>query len=163
MTKSNYGRQKWLKVLSRNLFTREEMAAINRCRLYLKVFFMSDIVSDNGSHIIPEIYCGERFSQWTSRWKWPRQPRPPNSSWKLWEIAITEVWAKSETLRLTTPLGDWLHKTHMKHTYKIDTANNILCEYRDRSKIKYIHDADRSTRSGMAFHVNQFASVTVTN
>ena len=94
-------------VIASNLFTKNEIETINRCRLYLRVFFLSDIVSGNGQYIIPDIVRGEKFEQLKSRWQWPRKPKPPKSSWNLWDIAITEVWAKSESLRLRHLLGNW--------------------------------------------------------
>ena len=133
-------------IVACHLFTINEMSDINRCRLYLRVFFLSDIVSGNGLYIIPEIVRGERFPQWQSMWKWPRQSRPPPSSWRLWNIAISEVWAKSESLRLQNPLGNWIHKTHMRFQYKIDSTNNILYENNHGVKTKYVQDVSRNSR-----------------
>ena len=151
------------RIISCQLFTKAEMADINRCRLYLRVFFFSDIVSGNGLYIIPEIVRGERFTQWVSRWKWPRQPRPPSRAWRLWNIAITEVWAQSESLRLTTPLGNWVHKSHMMHRYKIDGTKIIFYENHNGVKTKYVHDNNRRARIGLSFHNDRFTDSPVTN
>ena len=63
---------------------------------------------------------------------------------------------------MNQPLGDSVHKTHMKYQFKVDITNNILCECRHRSKVKYVHDPNRSTRSGMAFHNNRFSQYSIT-
>lgn len=68
---------------------------MNRCRLYLRVFFFSDIVSGCGTCVLPDVYDGQVSDQWRSRWKWPRQPRPPPRDWRLWHIVIREVWCRS--------------------------------------------------------------------
>ena len=84
-------------VIQAKIFSREEVECINRCRLYMKVFFLSDIVSGNGKLILQEAYDGRELSDRTSRWQWLRQPRPPKKHWLLWDIALREVWARTET------------------------------------------------------------------
>ena len=148
-------------VVDSNLFNRQEIEKINHCRLYLQVFFLSDIVSGNGQYIIPELVRGERFHQWNSKWQWPRQPRPPKSSWSLWDIAITEVWAKSESTQLQIPLGNWIHSTHMRYQYKIDHNKRILYENNQGMKRKYEYDENRSSRLGLAFTKARLSTTSV--
>ena len=79
------------KVIHSQKFTNRELTRINLCRLYLRVFFLSDISSGNGRGIMDHYKSGLRSPQRHSQWIWPRQQRPPAKDWKLWDIAITEV------------------------------------------------------------------------
>ena len=63
-------------LIGHKTFTNDEIACVNRCRLYLKVFFLSDIVNSAGTKVLQNAYDGTISTQWRSRWKWPRQPRP---------------------------------------------------------------------------------------
>ena len=54
------------------VFTREELCSINRCRLYLQVFYLSDIASGNGRKLLREAYEGQILTQQQSKWQWPR-------------------------------------------------------------------------------------------
>ena len=93
------------KVIEAKIFTRQELCSINRCRLFLNVFFLSDIVSGNGRQLLGEARTGQKLHQSQSKWIWPRQTRPPPSDWKLWKVAINEIWIGNETHVLAQPLG----------------------------------------------------------
>lgn len=51
------------KVVQAKLFTRQELCSMNRCRLYLQAFYLSDIVSENGRKILNEAFDGNTLSQ----------------------------------------------------------------------------------------------------
>ena len=110
------------------VFTREELCSINRCRLYLQVFYLSDIVSGNGRKLLHEAHEGQILTQRQSKWQWPWQTRPPNSDWKLWRIAITDVWINSETDLLTQPLGKWIGSSHQIFKFVYDVHDDAVIE-----------------------------------
>ena len=127
------------RVIQSKIFNRDEIMSINRCRLFLQVFYLSDIVTCNGEKILPEALNGKFLLHPQSRWKWPRQPRPPKKDWKMWTLAINEAWILSETQFLHYPLGDWINDTHQIHkfVYCLDTSaifetftNGDIHEYR---------------------------------
>lgn len=84
-------------------FTNHELTQMNLCRLYLRAFFLSDLCSGNGRGIMDNYKSGLRSPHRTSIWIWSRQQRPSPKDWKLWNIAIAEVWTCSETHLLSTP------------------------------------------------------------
>ena len=59
------------RLLESKIFNRAEVSSINRCRLWLNVFFLSDIVSGNGKNILPEVLEGKAINNRVSAWKWP--------------------------------------------------------------------------------------------
>ena len=107
---------------------REELECINRWQLYMKVFFLSDITSGNGTMILQEAYDGRELKNCTSRWQWPRQPRPPKKHWLLWEIALKEVWDCTETRRISRKLGNWLDPSHQNHKFVYNVSDNTIIE-----------------------------------
>jgi hypothetical protein len=69
-----------------------EIREINRCRLYLQVFYTSDIEDNSGKTLEPWVMKGQRQSACKSIWEWPVQQRP--TSWKAWKQAITELFVQ---------------------------------------------------------------------
>ena len=116
------------KLVQAKKISREELQCINRCRLYLKVFFFSDLVSGNGTTILLEAWEGRQLHHRHSRWQWPRQTRPPPSNWVLWQMAIREIWASSETRLLKYPLGNWVHESHQVHKFVYAKESNTVYE-----------------------------------
>jgi hypothetical protein len=88
------------------LVNKKYLAAINRCRIYLWVFFLSDIVNIQGDTIEEWAIKGERSNVRNSSWHWPVQQRPPHMMWNKWKTALLEVLTDKTTL--STPMGDWL-------------------------------------------------------
>jgi hypothetical protein len=50
---------------------------INRCRLYLQIFSIYDIITSDGKAIHPKIMRGERITSRTSTIFWVEFPKPP--------------------------------------------------------------------------------------
>jgi hypothetical protein len=65
-------------IMASGRFRPAEMREINRCRLYLQVFFTSDIADNSGKNLEPWVLKGQR--QFTRKriweWEWPVQQRP---------------------------------------------------------------------------------------
>jgi hypothetical protein len=87
------------------LVNKRYLAAINRCRIYLWVFFLSDIVNIRGDTIEEWAINGERSNKRHSSWHWPVQQKPPRTMWNKWKAALIEVFNEQTTL--SAPMGDW--------------------------------------------------------
>jgi hypothetical protein len=88
------------------LVNKRYLTAINRCRIYLRVFFLSDIVNIQGDAIEEWAFNGERSNERHSSWHWPVQQKPPCTMWNKWKAALIEVFTDETTL--SAPMGDWL-------------------------------------------------------
>jgi hypothetical protein len=62
--------------------SRAELAAFNRCRLYLGVMFLSEIVTADGGTLDRDAWTGDRCR--FSSLLWPFQPKPGPRSWQRW-------------------------------------------------------------------------------
>jgi len=81
---------------------------LNRCRIQLQVILLSDITSSDGWHILPEVKLGKMYNR-ISALKWPFQPHPSKSDWKIWCSYINRLETGG---RLTKPLGKWVLISH---------------------------------------------------
>jgi hypothetical protein len=89
------------------LVNKRDLADINICRVYLRVFFLSDIVNIQGGTIEEWEITGERSNARRSTWHWPVQQKPPRNMWNKWKTALRAVFNDETTL--AAPMGDWLH------------------------------------------------------
>jgi hypothetical protein len=62
------------------------------CRLYLRVFFLSDIATLKGDALAPWTISGSRSETCTSTWNWPIQHKPPKAAWKLWFTILNQTF-----------------------------------------------------------------------
>jgi hypothetical protein len=89
------------------LVNKRDLADINRCRVYLRVLFLSDIVNIQGDTIEEWAITGERSNARRSTWHWAVQQKPPRTMWNKWKAALIAVFNDETTL--IAPMGDWLH------------------------------------------------------
>ena len=66
-----------------------EMA--NACRLYLRVTWLSEILTDDGDKIAPWAFFGRRRNP-TNALTYPYQPEPPPHAWKEWRFLLTSTY-----------------------------------------------------------------------
>jgi hypothetical protein len=89
------------------LVNKRDLTDINRCRVYLRFFFLSNIVNIQGGTIEEWAITGERSNSRHSTWHWPVQQKPPRTMWNKWKAALIAVFNDETTL--TAPMGYWLH------------------------------------------------------
>jgi hypothetical protein len=68
------------RLIASGIFAGNELQHINYCRIYLQVFFMSNIANVKGTEIEKWARKGKRQVGRKSEWEWPVQQRPV--SWK---------------------------------------------------------------------------------
>jgi len=110
-----------------------DQLAINNVRLYLQVFFLSEITNANGITILSHVVNnGPRQSG--STLQWPRQPIPPPEAWKHWKRAIQGLYLKTNSNHLITPLKEWTENANMAWNWewRIDPTTMILYQWNGR-------------------------------
>jgi len=80
--------------------------AINNVRLYLRVFFLSEITEANGFTVLPDILQPSPRHSGSSV-QWPRQPMPPPEAWRHWKRAIQTMYLCTNSDWLINPLKEW--------------------------------------------------------
>jgi hypothetical protein len=81
------------------------LSDINICRIYLRGFFLSDIVNIRGDKIKEWEINGECCNEQHSSWHWPVQQRPPRMMWNKWKAALLDVF--TDESKISTTLGAW--------------------------------------------------------
>ena len=70
---------------------KEQLWAINRCRLYLRAYTLSDIVTGDGTTIMPNCWEGTYPCHTTRSHCWPAQGKPSSSDWEIWWLHLKNV------------------------------------------------------------------------
>jgi len=84
----------------------DHLTQINRCRLYLRVIFLSDVVDGSGKELLAAAWNGERILSPQRIGQWPNHVKPPPSAWTLWKYYLKKTFL-GRGLRLKEPLGPW--------------------------------------------------------
>jgi hypothetical protein len=109
-----------------NQLSRGKLQDINRCRIYKRAFFLSDIKNIQGTTIETWSISGKRQTSRTSAWAWPVQQRP--TIWKAWKDAL-EFLAPERTV--TPALGAWIKEHHQTQEWYYDTEDNTIHHHKN--------------------------------
>ena len=83
-----------------------EASAINRCRLYLRAWFVSDITDGSGSFILHEAWTGENQLHSHRQHYWPNQGKPSKEHWDIWRRYLGRYFTRRGR-HLRVALGMW--------------------------------------------------------
>ena len=86
---------------------REWLPTLNKCRIYLQAFSLSDIVTGNGQFIRDKAWHG-RQEQTGRDLKWPKWGRPSMLSWNTWRSALQLTFCQIRDKKLHLPLKRWI-------------------------------------------------------
>jgi hypothetical protein len=114
-------------------FRPTEIQEINICRMYLQVFFTSDIANNIGKNVEPWVLKGKRQSTRKSIWEWPVQKRP--IAWREWKQAITELFAQDGSV--LQPLGNWYVEDHIKQEWYMDVRAHEIWHHTNNKWIRH--------------------------
>ena len=109
-------------------YKRRDLEQLNSCRLYHQVFFLSDIVTADGSQIDAKYRDSARKMDRTSTWKWPRQGLPDRSAWRLWNNAL-RFFEQGNKLRVQ--MGDWIIAPHQQWRWQYNLANPMVRQWKE--------------------------------
>ena len=120
---------------------------LNYCRMYLRVSRLSDITTNDGYTIQPGYYNGTQINPYTTQ-HWPRQQRPSDKVWKLWQGALNV--AVGNNRRLKHPLRSWTkvdcsptYWYHLTHQTVIQIQCNKCLQSPVHKRRRTIHLVDR--------------------
>ncbi len=113
----------------RHNLPKEYWAAVNQCRLYLKVVTFSDLVTFDGT-TIPDTLFHIRGAYRAPRLKFPYQKRPPLRSREKWQYFIRYI--SNEKGTLFTTLGQWIRKPYQQFPYVLGKNRSMMYIQTDR-------------------------------
>ena len=84
---------------------RKRMMQLNFCRLFLRVQFLSEIVTCHGTHLQPGFWTGDPTIRPSPQLhKYPRQQSPSPPIWAFWRHCLRRLFCHPRSTRLRTPL-----------------------------------------------------------
>jgi hypothetical protein len=100
--------------------------SLNRCRLFLQAFYVSDISDGFGTHITEDAWNGRRNSTAFKAETWPNQGKPTRRDWDLWQKYL-KMHILQRGLRLRKPLGIWLQQDYSWPWYYAPEDERLYC------------------------------------
>jgi hypothetical protein len=131
-------------------FTTTELKEINRCRIYLRVFYISDTASHDGKGITDWARKGRRDAGRKSSWAWPVQQRP--TSWKAWKLALDHLAPDKCVIR---QLGDRFKQHYQQSEWYFDAEQNTL--FHNSNGIREQHSVTNRARLRFSNHSMDYA------
>jgi hypothetical protein len=117
-------------------YNNHESTMINRCRLYLQVFSIYDIISYDGLSIHPNILAGERPPSRSSNKFWVEFRRPPKKYISLWKTFLeTHILP---IIRLTRIHWYTASSTNYTHSFFHSAIDNNLYQAIPEGYLKYL-------------------------
>ena len=68
-------------VLAAGPASKTQLSQVNRCRLFLQIQTLFDMVTGDGRRIREDVWKGKRTLHFTSNISWPKQENPPSRDW----------------------------------------------------------------------------------
>ncbi len=98
-------------VLGEN-WSRAEIRAFNRCRIFCHVIFVSNMATGDGKSLLMEFFHGT--AQAESELTWPFQQRPGEKDWMVWRKILRQDFL-TPAGNLKTTLGAWYDDAEQHH------------------------------------------------
>ena len=109
MPKQREGDQEIMEIFGKHQHLHNVLWQLNRCRIYLRAFHLSDIVEANGRAITVAAWTVQRTSSCHGNSaKWPEWGRPSKDDIKTWQMTLHELFCPYQERRLARVLGLWL-------------------------------------------------------
>jgi hypothetical protein len=103
-------------------FRGDELQRLNQCRLYLKVSWLSEIVTGDGRYIELSAWEPPFGVSIKVEFMYPNQAYPPPTSWHVWKSALRRLCNSQRTL--TQPLGPYIRDDTIQ--WWLDAASERL-------------------------------------
>ena len=126
-----------------------QLQALNRCRLVLRLLFLSDITTACGRSLdvtfLEDPDCSQNHR---STFTFPNE-KPSWSKWKTWLEFWTAVAGPGASLK--QPLGKWVGLTHRKWTWFYRPHKDIMYRRQDNRIEASTRSATQQVRSGQTY------------
>ena len=126
----------------------DELISLNRCRLFLRAFHLSDIVDGSGSYILDDAWLGRPNHNAHRIDTWPNQGPLTKNDWVLWQCMVKRCFL-GRGMKLQSPLGPWLSLDHRWPWY-YSTYDECLYQLKEQGWLRYPKIIQHSNR--LLFH-----------
>ena len=113
-------------IINSGRFSKSQLTSINKCRMYLQAFHLSDIATGDGKKISNNAWHGIKdVDNKGNDCKWPRSGTPSDKMWSTWREALNICYTSRKQQILDNKLGDWL-KIPEGWTWFLDEKYNLF-------------------------------------
>jgi len=112
-----------------------QLIRINRCRVFLQILLLSDIVSSDGRQLIPQVFQGHKLTDWRSSLVWPDQQTSSSADWLEWANAFTSL---APGLWLRSPIDMSNVTSHQHYFWYMDSIGSLLYVSETREWTRYL-------------------------
>jgi hypothetical protein len=112
-----------MKVFVDEGLSKEELNQLNKCRLFLRAFQLSDIADGSGLCITDDAWQG-RANDMFHKLTWRLQGNPTRNAWDIWRRMLKKCFL-GRGLRLKNPLGMWNSFDTTWPWYYAPSTNNL--------------------------------------
>ena len=86
---------------------KKKLAQLNRCRIWLNITTLSDIIETCEKRLCSYALKGEKYPHRRTKYNWRNQNDINLKYWKVWTKAIKTIFT-TDGIHLKTPPRDWL-------------------------------------------------------
>ena len=111
----------------------KDMRQLNKCRIFLKAFMLSDITSGDGSTIVTQAWAGVILENKTrDDSQWPIWGKPNTREWMVWRQALKITFCSNYERKLEKKLGDWIRFPKMWRWFILEDKGK--CHLAEKNK-----------------------------
>jgi len=99
------------------------LQTLNQCHMYLKVFWLSDIVIGSSKSIAQQFWDRPHLAD--SPFSWPKTMLPSPQAWSSWHQALTSALHLGRNQRLAIPLEHWFIQSQPSGWYYHPPTNSL--------------------------------------
>jgi hypothetical protein len=100
--------------------------------LYLQVIWLSDMVSADGTQLLPIYLQGRRDETRLSTLLWPRMEHP--TQWASWHQFLQRLFSGNKILQ---SVGEWVHHPHQEWSWFFDPTTDSLYHVKQEEVAKF--------------------------
>jgi len=124
-------------------YKKQDLQIINRCRMWLRAIFLSNIY--NGFRNKIQTNCWEGSEPVNSAHKWLQMEKPTQAEWTLWQRALTAALHLNKHHETPTKLGDWIEHTEPAVGWYLEMSTPRLYKW-DGQRWSFYIQIPRQTR-----------------
>ena len=78
-------------IINNSSTTDDHKKTFNKCRMYLRIFNISDMATGDGQYITLDSWEGRRSGNWEVQINWPRCESPSSKDWEIWRLVLCKT------------------------------------------------------------------------
>jgi hypothetical protein len=142
--------------------TKQDIWIFNNWRIFFQVFNLSDITTQQGTHIRAQYLSKSSSTARLGRHdlKWPNQERPNNKYFGIWVRGIITIANLVDDNKLGTSLGEWINQTRdisqqTQSPFMLHKNNQIIAILDDNTNQWHQHLLHHTERTKQFYKISE--------